>query len=79
MRMKRADVSALRMLRRARDRIDRDYADPIPGCFALMWRTGLPGPPGQEPSEGVTSGEARRAPPAVESPHDKNPLADGGR
>ena len=26
---KAADVSALRMLRRARDRIDRDYADPI--------------------------------------------------
>ena len=27
--MKPADVSSLRMLRRARDRIDRDYADPI--------------------------------------------------
>jgi AraC-like DNA-binding protein len=27
--MKRADVSSLRMLRRARDRIDRDYADQI--------------------------------------------------
>jgi AraC-like DNA-binding protein len=27
--MKLADVSSLRMLRRARDRIDRDYADPI--------------------------------------------------
>ena len=27
--MKAADVSSLRMLRRARDRIDRDYADPI--------------------------------------------------
>ncbi len=26
--MKQADVSSLRMLRRARDRIDRDYADP---------------------------------------------------
>jgi AraC-like DNA-binding protein len=25
-----ADVSSLRMLRRARDRIDRDYAEPIP-------------------------------------------------
>ena len=57
--MKPADVSSLRMLRRARDRIDRDYADPIdipalaaerggpapiPGCFVLMWRTGLPEP-----------------------------------
>ena len=49
MAMKPADVSSLRMLRRARDRIDRDYADPIdipaapvPGCFVLMWRTGLP-------------------------------------
>jgi hypothetical protein len=52
--MKPADVSSLRMLRRARDRIDRDYAEPIaipalaagpapiPGCFALMWRSGLP-------------------------------------
>ena len=29
MAMKPADVSSLRMLRRARDRIDRDYADPI--------------------------------------------------
>src|SRR5689334_18563257 len=28
-RMKSADVSSLRMLRRARDRIDRDYAEPI--------------------------------------------------
>jgi len=27
--MKSADVSSLRMLRRARDRIDRDYAEPI--------------------------------------------------
>ena len=27
--MKPADVSSLRMLRRAKDRIDRDYADPI--------------------------------------------------
>jgi hypothetical protein len=27
--MKQADVSSLRMLRRARDRIDRDYAGPI--------------------------------------------------
>jgi len=27
--MKPADVSSLRMLRRARDRIDRDYAEPI--------------------------------------------------
>ncbi len=27
--MKAADVSSLRMLRRARDRIDRDYADQI--------------------------------------------------
>lgn len=27
--MKSADVTSLRMLRRARDRIDRDYADPI--------------------------------------------------
>jgi AraC-like DNA-binding protein len=168
--MKPADISALRMLRRARDRIDRDYADPIdmsalaagagysrehfirafrtaygetpgryrtrrrveracellrsanltvteichlvgfaslgtfstrfaeltgmsptayrreaaarggpapiPGCFALMWRTGLPD---QSAREGITSGEARRAPCAVESPHDRKPLADGGR
>ncbi len=29
MAIKPADVSSLRMLRRARDRIDRDYADPI--------------------------------------------------
>ena len=29
MAMKSADVSSLRMLRRARDRIDRDYAEPI--------------------------------------------------
>ena len=27
--MKPADVSSLRMLRLARDRIDRDYAEPI--------------------------------------------------
>jgi len=32
--MKPADVSSLRMLRRARDRIDRDYAEPI-GVQAL--------------------------------------------
>src|ERR1700734_783753 len=29
MRMKQADVSSLRVLRRARDQIDRDYAEPI--------------------------------------------------
>jgi AraC-like DNA-binding protein len=34
MRMKSADVRSLRMLRRARDRIDRDYAEPI-GIAAL--------------------------------------------
>jgi hypothetical protein len=28
MRMKQADVSSLRVLRRARDQIDRDYAEP---------------------------------------------------
>lgn len=40
---------------------------PVPGCFALMWRTGLPaadGPPGP-PQDGArqdrTFGEARRA------------------
>jgi AraC-like DNA-binding protein len=27
--LKPADVTSLRMLRRAKDRIDRDYADPI--------------------------------------------------
>ncbi len=32
MAIKPADVSSLRMLRRARDRIDRDYADPRPDC-----------------------------------------------
>ncbi len=32
--MKPADVSSLRMLRRARDQIDRDYAEPI-GIMAL--------------------------------------------
>jgi hypothetical protein len=59
-----ADVRALRALRLARDRIDRDYAEPLdiaglaatvgysrahfirfPGCFALMWRSGLPATP----------------------------------
>ena len=83
---RRADVTALRALRQARDRIDRDYNEdigvaalaseagysrehfirafsaaygetpgryraeaarrggpaPIPGCFTLMWETGLP-------------------------------------
>src|SRR3984885_4636004 len=29
MRMRQADVSSLRVLRRARDQIDRDYAEPI--------------------------------------------------
>ncbi len=35
--MKSADVSSLRMLRRARDRIDRDYADA--GKFGFTERT----------------------------------------
>jgi AraC-like DNA-binding protein len=37
--MRAADVSSLRMLRRARDRIDRDYADPI-GIPALAAAAG---------------------------------------
>ena len=36
---------------------------PIPGCFAMMWRTGLPG-------KAITSEEARPRPDAVQSPHD---------
>jgi hypothetical protein len=37
--MKPADVGSLRMLRRARDRIDRDYAEPIgiPALAASNW------------------------------------------
>ena len=37
--MKTADVSSLRMLRRARDRIDRDYAEPV-GISALAVAAG---------------------------------------
>ena len=45
--MKPADVSSLRMLRRAptayrREAARRGGPPPIPGCFALMWRSGLP-------------------------------------
>ena len=55
--MKAADVSSLRMLRRARDRIDRDYAEQIgiPALAAVsgsaedMNRTG----PGIRPAVGA--------------------------
>jgi Helix-turn-helix domain len=36
---------------------------PIPGCFALMWETGLPAPgaaPGQDSTSGEASGPAGR-------------------
>ncbi len=38
--MKQADVTTLRMLRRARDQIDRDYAEQI-GVPALAARAGF--------------------------------------
>src|ERR1700678_2875306 len=47
---------------------ERGGPAPIPGCFALMWRTGLPraGLPG----EGITSGEAIPRPYPLPSQHD---------
>jgi hypothetical protein len=36
--MKPADVSSLRMLRRARDRIDRDYADDSGNWYSFTQR-----------------------------------------
>jgi AraC-like DNA-binding protein len=45
---------------------------PIPGCFVLMWRTGLPaaaGHPVGKQGERVTSREAPAAPRPVQSPH----------
>jgi hypothetical protein len=50
--MKPADVSSLRMLRRARDRIDRDYAEPIaiPALDTLAERGGeFTQPPAERP------------------------------
>jgi AraC-like DNA-binding protein len=35
---------------------ERGDPAPIPGCFALMWRTGLPGPREHGPREGINSG-----------------------
>ena len=37
--MKPADVSSLRMLRRASDRIDRDYADDSGNWYSFTQRT----------------------------------------
>ncbi|HTX26303.1 MAG TPA: AraC family transcriptional regulator [Streptosporangiaceae bacterium] len=48
---------------------------PIPGCFVLMWRTGLPAAAGREAGERVTSGEAPAPRPPVQSPHGTFPLA----
>ena len=48
---------------------------PIPGCFVLMWRTGLPAAAGRGAAERVTSGEASAPGPPVQSPHDTYPLA----
>ena len=48
---------------------------PIPGCFVLMWRTGLPAAGGREAGERVTSGEASAPRPALQSPHGTFPLA----
>ena len=50
---------------------------PIPGCFVLMWRTGLPAAAGREAGERVTSKEASAPRPPVQSPHGTFPLAPG--
>src|ERR1700677_5321668 len=46
-----------------REAAERGGAAPIPGCFAMMCCTGLPG-------KAITSEEARPRPHAVQSPHD---------
>lgn len=38
-----------------REAASRGGPAPIPGCFALMWRTGLPAPPPQDHDLGVAS------------------------
>jgi AraC-like DNA-binding protein len=48
---------------------------PIPGCFVLMWQTGLPAAAGREAAEHVTSREASAPRPPVQSPHGNFPLA----
>ncbi len=48
---------------------------PIPGCFVLMWRTGLPAAAGRGAAERVTSGEASAPRPPVQSPRDTFPQA----
>jgi AraC-like DNA-binding protein len=39
-----------------REAASRGGPAPIPGCFALMWRTGLPAPPPQDHGLGVAPG-----------------------
>jgi hypothetical protein len=56
--MKPADVTSLRMLRRARDRIDRDYAEPI-GIPALAAGAGYSREPRGAPVR-RRGGHARR-------------------
>jgi AraC-like DNA-binding protein len=53
---------------------------PIPGCFVLMWRAGLPAAAARqvgEPGERVTSREAPAALRPVQSPHGTFRLAPG--
>jgi AraC-like DNA-binding protein len=57
-----------------REAVRRGGPAPIPGCFVLMWRTGLPAAGGREAAERVTSGEASAPRPPVQSPHDTFPL-----
>jgi hypothetical protein len=80
MAIKPADVSSLRMLRRARDRIDRDYADPIdipalaagagysPGAHPRLLRADVADRPAHRYR--ITSREAWARGPIVESRYD---------
>ncbi len=58
-----------------REAVRRGGPAPIPGCFVLMWRTGLPAAAAGEAAERVTSGEASAPRPPLQSPHDTFPLA----
>jgi AraC-like DNA-binding protein len=58
-----------------REAASRGGPAPIPGCFVLMWRTGLPAAAGHEAAERVTSREASAPRPPVQSPHDTFSLA----
>ena len=62
-----AELTGMSPTEYRRQAAERGGPAPIPGCFALMWRSGLPEP---RSGEGVTSREAPAPGRAIQSRHE---------